>query len=159
MDKKPDMQKQGQQQSDPKMPKFNMNWIYILAIAMLALFYFSNGRENSSISAEASYTEFKSVVMKGWAQKIVINKTESKLEVYVKPEHRRDVFKQGKEQTGKEPTMSVEFGSVDQVENFINQARAKKLFTGDLRYDNRDTNSILNIIIYNLLPIVLLVGL
>ncbi|MBO5156059.1 MAG: ATP-dependent zinc metalloprotease FtsH [Prevotella sp.] len=141
------------------MPKFNMNWIYILAIAMLALFYFSNGRENSSISAEASYTEFKSVVMKGWAQKIVINKTESKLEVYVKPEHRRDVFKQGKEQTGKEPTMSVEFGSVDQVENFINQARAKKLFTGDLRYDNRDTNSILNIIIYNLLPIVLLVGL
>lgn len=159
MDKKPDMQKHGQQQSDPKMPKFNMNWIYILAIAMLALFYFSNGRENSSISAEASYTEFKSVVMKGWAQKIVINKTESKLEVYVKPEHRRDVFKQEKEQTGKEPTMSVEFGSVDQVENFINQARAKKLFTGDLRYDNRDTNSILNIIIYNLLPIVLLVGL
>ncbi len=159
MDKKPDIQKQGQQQNDPKMPKFNMNWIYILAIAMLALFYFSNGRENSSISAEASYTEFKSVVMKGWAQKIVINKTESTLEVYIKPEHRRDVFKQGKEQTGKEPTMSVEFGSVDQVENFINQARAKKLFTGDLRYDNRDTNSILNIIIYNLLPIVLLVGL
>lgn len=159
MDKKPDIQKQGQQQNDPKMPKFNMNWIYILAIAMLALFYFSNGRENSSISAEASYTEFKSVVMKGWAQKIIINKTESTLEVYIKPEHRRDVFKQGKEQTGKEPTMSVEFGSVDQVENFINQARAKKLFTGDLRYDNRDTNSILNIIIYNLLPIVLLVGL
>lgn len=147
------------QQKDPKMPKFNMNWIYIFAIAALAMFYFSNGRENSSISAEASYSEFKSVVMKGWAQKIVINKTTSTLEVYIKPEHRRDVFKQGKEQTGKEPTMSVEFGSVDQVENFINQARAKKLFTGDLKYDNHDTNGFLNIIIYNLLPVVLLVGL
>lgn len=158
MDKKPDMQMPGQQK-DPKMPKFNMNWIYIFAIAALAMFYFSNGRENSSISAEASYSEFKSVVMKGWAQKIVINKTTSTLEVYIKPEHRRDVFKQGKEQTGKEPTMSVEFGSVDQVENFINQARAKKLFTGDLKYDNHDTNGFLNIIIYNLLPIVLLVGL
>lgn len=158
MDKKPDIQKPGQQ-NDPKMPKFNMNWIYIFAIAALAMFYFSNGRENSSISAEASYSEFKSVVMKGWAQKIVINKTASTLEVYIKPEHRRDVFKQGKEQTGKEPTMSVEFGSVDQVENFINQARAKKLFTGDLKYDNHDTNGFLNIIIYNLLPIVLLVGL
>lgn len=158
MDKKPDMQRPGQQK-DPKMPKFNMNWIYIFAIAALAMFYFSNGRENSSISAEASYSEFKSVVMKGWAQKIVINKTTSTLEVYIKPEHRRDVFKQGKEQTGKEPTMSVEFGSVDQVENFINQARAKKLFTGDLKYDNHDTNGFLNIIIYNLLPVVLLVGL
>lgn len=154
-----DRPKQQPQGNDPKMPKFNMNWIYIFAIVALAVFYFSNGSTNSSIKSEASYTDFKRIVMKGWAQKIVINKTENMLQLYIKPEHFRDVFKQGVQQTGKEPTMTVEFGSVDHVESFINEARAKKLFTGDLSYNNRKNNELLNIILYNFLPIILLVGL
>lgn len=158
MDKKPDTPKQPQG-GDPKMPKFSMNWIYIVAIVALAVFYFSNGNTNSSINSETSYTDFKKIVTKGWVQKIVINKTENILKVYIKPANIRDVFKQGVQQTGKEPTLSVEFGSVEQVEKFIDQARAEKKFTGDLSYNNHKNNEILNLIIYNFLPIILLVGL
>ena len=125
--------------NEPKMnmPKFNMNWIYILAIIALAVLYFTNGNENSSVQTTTPYSNFKTWVMKGYAQKIVVNKNSNTLVMYVKPEHIRDVFHQGVKNTGKEPSVAVEFGSVDQVEQFINQAREQKKFSGELAYDNR----------------------
>ena len=47
-----------QDNNGPKMnmPRFNMNWIYIIAIAALGLLYFSSGGPtNSSIAKNASY--------------------------------------------------------------------------------------------------------
>ena len=42
------------------MPKFNMNWIYFIAILALGLLYFtSGGTANSSVAKNASYSEFK----------------------------------------------------------------------------------------------------
>lgn len=77
------------------MPKFNMNWIYMLAIIALGVLYFTNGSENSSVQTTTSYSNFKTWVMKGYAQKIVVNKNTNTLQMYVKPEHIRDVFHQG----------------------------------------------------------------
>ena len=56
--------------NEPKMnmPKFNMNWIYILAIIALAVLYFTNGNENSSVQTTTPYSNFKTWVMKGYAQ-------------------------------------------------------------------------------------------
>ena len=34
--------------NQPKMPKFNMNWIYTIIIAMLALLFFTDGGRASS---------------------------------------------------------------------------------------------------------------
>ena len=40
------------------MPKFNMNWIYFIAILALGLLWFTcGGPENSSIAKTASYSE------------------------------------------------------------------------------------------------------
>ena len=77
------------------MPRFNMNWIYGLVILTLALLYFTQGSEQSSVRTETSYSDFKVMVMKGYADKIVVNKYSNTLEMYVKPEHIRDVFHQG----------------------------------------------------------------
>ena len=155
-------QKQKQNNNGPKMnmPKFNMNWIYLIAILSLGLLYFSSGGpENSSIAKNATYSNFKTMVSKGYASKIVVNKTQSTLKMYVKPEHIRDVFHQSAQQTGVEPYLDVEFGSVDQVEEFINQAREDKVFTGELAYDNKRDSDFFSLIITNLLPILFIVGL
>lgn len=141
------------------MPKFNMNWIYgIVIVTLIALWFTGGGTDNSSVTTETSYGQFKIMVMKGYASKIVVNKEQSKLRMHVKPEHIRDVFKQGADKTGKDPTVSVQFGSVDKVEQFIDEARAQKKFTGEYEYDNQKENNMINMIIYNLLPFVLIIG-
>jgi cell division protease FtsH len=142
------------------MPKFNMNWIYFIAILALGLLYFtSGGSANSSVAKTASYSEFKMMVERGYAKKIVVNKPQSTLRMYVKPEHIRDVFHQGTNQTGAEPYLEVEFGSVDQVEQFVAKAKEDKVFSGDLAFDNRRENEFFSIILTNLIPILFIVGL
>ena len=39
---------------DMKMPKFNMNWIYLLMMVVLGVLYFTSGNSNSSVKTEAS---------------------------------------------------------------------------------------------------------
>ena len=141
-----------------RMPKFNMNWIYILALFVIGVLYFTNGNTNSSVRTEASYDQFKKMVIKGYASKIVVNKDKSILHMYVKPEHIRDVFKQGIDKTGKEPSVEVQFGSVDQVEQFVEQAKQDKKFSGDFSYENSKDNDFFSIIFYNILPLVFIVG-
>ena len=74
------------------MPKFNMNWIYGLVILSLIFLYFTQGSEKSSVKTETGYSDFKVMVNKGYAEKIVVNKYSNTLQMYVKPEHIRDVF-------------------------------------------------------------------
>ena len=142
------------------MPKFNMNWIYAIAILALGLLYFSSGGpQNSSISRTVSYSDFKSMLDSGYASRIVINKTQGVLKMYVKPEHIREVFQQSAQQTGKDPYVEVEFGSIEQLEECINQAKEAKAFTGDYMFENRKDNDFLYMILNSIFPILLLIGL
>ena len=148
-----------QNNNNPKMnmPKFNMNWLYFIVLAILAFLFFTGGGGKSSVSVTTSYSEFKQMVLKGYAKEIVVNSNEKNLQMYVKPEHIRDVFKQGVNNTGTNPSVLVEYGSVDNLENFIEQARAAKKFTGKYSYENDDHSGLMNILI-NVLPFVFLVG-
>ena len=146
--------------NDPKMPRFNMNWIYVIAFVALGLLYFSSGGpQNSSVASHATYSDFKAMVAKGYAQKIVVNKTQSTLKMYVKPEHIRDVFHQGAQQTGTNPYVEVEFGSVDQVEAFVDEAKDAKTFTGEFSYENRRENELFNSLFYTIMPFVVIIAL
>ena len=133
------------------MPRFNMNWIYGLVIIALVMLYFTQGNEKSSVRTETSYSDFKTMVMKGYAEKIVVNKYENTLQMYVKPEHIRDVFHQGVDKTGKDPSVMVAIGSVDQVEQFINQAREEQKFSGKFAYDNSKESEFFNSLLMNIL--------
>ena len=149
-------------QNGPKMnmPKFNMNWIYMIAIIALAALYLTSGKDSvAQVRTDSNYSDFKTFVKKGYADKIVVNKNQNTLKMYVKPEHVREVFNKGIDQTGKDPYVNVEFGSVDQVEEFIEQARADSTFTGKYAYENRHDSDFLTNMFYNLLPIAILVGL
>ena len=133
------------------MPRFNMNWIYGIVIIALIALYITSGKENSSVTTQTSYSEFKTLVMKGYASEIVVNKYQNTLQVYVKPEHIRDVFHKGVDQTGQRPSVSVAIGSTDQVEEFVNQAREAQKFTGKYSYDNAKESDFFNSLIMNIL--------
>ena len=139
------------------MPKFNMNWLYFIVLALLAILFITGGGGKSSVSVTTSYSEFKQMVLKGYAKEIVVNGTERTLQMYVNPEHIRDVFKQGVNNTGTNPCVLVEYGSVENLENFIEQAKESKKFTGKYSYENKSGSDFMNILL-NVLPFVFLVG-
>ena len=138
------------------MPKFNMNWIYIFVIIALALIFFSGGTKglgNTSANVEKDYTTFVNYVNKGYASKVEINKDQSTLKMYVRPEHQREVFGGGN--LGNDPYVKVEIGSIDNLETFLNQAVAQKKISG-FSYNNDDSSLLTNILI-NVLPWVLII--
>jgi len=143
---------------NPKMnmPKFNMNWIYAIIIITLAFLFFTGGNNNGSSSRDASYSEFKTFVGKGYAKQVVANKEENSLKMFVNPQNVRDVFSTGIKQTGTSPYITVEIGSVDQLENFLNNEQKAHHFNGNFSYENKKGNDILNILI-NLSPIIFLI--
>ena len=146
--------KRNNQDNQPKMPKFNMNWIYgLILIALITLFLTGGGNIlGGSSSQEATYTRFKQYVEKGYASKVVVNKEDSKLQMYVKPENIRDVFQMSAKQVGPDPYVEVELGSVDELEKYLDtEQKVGKL--RDFSYDNSKDNDIWSILI-NLSPII-----
>ena len=149
--------KQGGEQ--PKMPRFNMNWIYIIMLAGLAFLAFSGGGEAlgaGSVSQEATYTKFKEYVNKGYAERVVINTSERTLKMYVKSANVRDVFRMKAKDVGSNPYVNVSFGSVDKVEDYLLAAqKAGKL--KDYDYENKDNNGLMTFL-FNFGPLILLIG-
>ena len=138
------------------MPKFNMNWIYILALLALTSVYFFGGdnTSGSSINRQTSYDQFKVYVQKGFAQKITVNKSKNELRMYVKPEHFREVFKVGAQQTGPQPYVLVAIGSVERLEAFVDQQRSEGHFKGEYGYENKGEGFFYNML-YSILPLFL----
>ena len=147
------------QKKEPNMnmPRFNMSWLYGLVIIGIAIAMFTQGGSSSSVNIKRTYTQFQTMVMKGYAQKIVVNKNKDVLHMYPKKEHLRDVFNGGVKQVGQNPTVEVEIGSVEQVERFVEQARVQKKFSGDFSYDNEQDSALLHTIFINVLPLVIIV--
>lgn len=147
-----------EENKEPKMPRFNMSWIYIIALIVLIGVWFAGDKSlggGGSVSRDVSYLKFQELVKSGYASKVVANKNESTLKMYVKTEHIRDVFGQGSERTGASPYVVVEFGSVDKVETFLDEQREAGNFSGDFSYDNKG-NTFVNILL-NLAPWILFI--
>ena len=143
------------------MPRFNMNWIYILAIGAIALLWLTDsgsmGIQKASQQMETSYTEFKVFVDSGYASRIVVNKGQGVLKMYVKPENIRDVFHQGTDKTGKDPFVVVEYGGIDQLEKYLDEKRDEGRFTGKLSFENPREGGFFWNLISSLFPIFLII--
>ena len=75
--------------NQPKMPRFNMTWLYITIAILLAVFLLSGGGNalgSAGAQQTATYTKFKEYVSKGYAKKVIINKDKNVLRLYVKPQ-------------------------------------------------------------------------
>ncbi len=142
----------------PKMPKFNMNWLYISVLIFIAAIAFSGGGNLlgvQGVSQEATYTKFKEYVSKGYASRIIINNQEHELKMYVKPQALKAVFNQPAEKLGKDPYVKVNYGSVDKIEDFLLIAQ-KSGKLKDYDYERPNENTLLNLL-YNFGPFLLLI--
>lgn len=144
----------------PKMPKFNMNWLYMIILVALCVMFFTDGGNSllsgSSGAQKVSYSTFKAYVDRGYANKVVINKTENVLQLYVYGRNVRDVFKKSTKEVGPNPFVEVEIGSVDQVENYLNQKHTEGKFKGDVAYNNEKAGGIMSFLL-NVAPLAIFI--
>ena len=131
----------------PKMPRFNMNWLYtIILIALIALFFSGGGDAlGGSAAKEATYTEFKQYVDKGYVLSVVANKTESTLKIFINPKYTRDVYKMSAQSVGPNPYVKVQFGSIDEVDRYANEMVKEKKIRS-FSYDNQKSNDFWNLV-------------
>lgn len=145
--------------NQPKMPKFNMNWIYALVAIVLGILILTNGGNLLSApntSKKADYTVFQQYVAKGYADNVVINKDKSTLKMFVKPKYIREIFKATAKQTGTSPYLEVEFGSVSELEKFLMTERQAGKLTR-FSYENESGSEFWNILMNLSFPIFLIV--
>lgn len=130
------------------MPRFNMSWIYLVIIIALAVIFFTDGGQTigQGTVINASYSDFKTYVDKGYVKQIVVNKSESKMRLYINAANTRDVFHQSQQQTGANPCVDVVYGSIDQVEQFVEAERAAGKFKGQLKYEVETRNGFMNLL-------------
>ena len=150
--------KQPHNNKQPKMPRFNMNWIYGLIIIALGLLFFTGGGNMTagSVKQEATYTKFQEYVNKGYANNVVVNTEQKTLKMFVKPENTRDVFGKDPKQLGEKPYVSVQIGSIDELEKYLTDAQ-KAAKIKDFAFDNDKGGHFTDILI-QIVPFVLLIA-
>jgi len=150
--------KQPYNNKQPKMPRFNMNWIYGLIILSLGLLFFTGGGTMMAGSAkqEATYTKFKEYVNKGYANNVVVNSEQRTIKMFVKPANVRDVFGKDPKQLGEKPYVSVQFGSTDELEKYLTEVqKAGKI--KDFAFDNDKGGHFTDILI-QIVPFIALIA-
>ena len=95
------------------MPKFNLNWMYMIIALMLLGLYFANG--SSSVSKNISYDEFQQYVRDGYVSK-VIGYDDNSVEIYIKPQYVGTVFKQDSTRVGRNPMITTEAPSRENLD-------------------------------------------
>ena len=90
---------------------------------MIILFFTGGGDAiGGSAAKEATYTQFKQYVDKGYVLSVVANKTESTLKIYINPKYTRDVYNMpGKVCRSQPIRQKYSSAPVDEVERYANQ--------------------------------------
>ena len=136
------------------MPKFNLNWMYMIIALMLLGLYFANG--SSSVSKNISYDEFQQYVRDGYVSK-VIGYDDNSVEIYIKPQYVGTVFKQDSTRVGRNPMITTEAPSRENLDNFLQKEKEETHFDGSVSYDKK--KDYFSAIVWNVLPIVFLIAL
>ena len=87
------------------MPKFNLNWMYMIIALMLLGLYFANG--NSSVNKNISYDEFQQYVRDGYVSK-VFGYAHITVEIYIKQQYVVAVFKQDCTRVGRHTLITID---------------------------------------------------
>jgi ATP-dependent metalloprotease FtsH len=143
----------------PKMPKFNMNWVYAIVLVVLAVLFFTGAPDrltSGSVAKEASIAQFNKYLEKGYASNVEVKTGEKFLKMYIKPRFFRDVFNKDARSLGSDPYVKVEIGALDNLETQLKWAQ-KTGRINDYSYDNKKDSSLFDLIT-NVLPLALFIG-
>ena len=140
----------------PKMnvPRPNLSWLYIVIAVVMAYFFFTS--DETSASKEITYTEFKEMVTKGYAEKIVAY-DDNTVDMFIKPDHIVDVFKKDASKVGRSPSVKLQIGSNESLDKFLDEQEKNGNFKGSVRYEKR--NDYFGVVFWNVVPIIFIVGL
>ena len=135
------------------MPRFNLSWLYVIIAMSFGILYFSN--QEGGIDKQITYTEFKDMVNKGYANKIIAYDNNT-VEMFIKPEYIKDVFKNDYKRVGRSPSLSVEIGSIESLDKFLEKAQEEGHFTGSISYEKK--RDYFGALFWNIAPFLLLIG-
>ena len=135
------------------MPKFNLNWLYMIIAMMLLGLYLTN--ENGTATKNISYDEFQQYVRDGYISK-VIGYDDNSVEAYVKPQHVGNVFRQDSSRVGKNPLITTEAPSRESLGNFLQKERDDAHFDGSINYEKK--RNYFGAILWQILPFAFLIG-
>jgi len=136
------------------MPRFNLSWLYMIIAMTIAFLYFTSD-DNGGINRKLTYTEFKDMVSKGYASKIIAY-NDNTVDLFIKPEHVKDVFKDDYKKVGRSPSVHVEIGSIEALDKFLEKAQEEGQFTGEISYEKK--SDMFGAFFWNIAPIFFIVA-
>ncbi|MBR5205240.1 MAG: ATP-dependent zinc metalloprotease FtsH [Bacteroidaceae bacterium] len=136
------------------MPRFNLSWLYMFIAMTIAYLYFTSDG-SSGIDKQLSYTEFKTMVNKGYASKIIAY-NDNTVDMFIKPEFVKEVFKDDYKKVGRSPSMHVEVGSMETLDKFLEKAQEDGNFTGEISYEKK--SDMFGTIFWNIAPIFFIIA-
>ena len=117
-------------------PQISLTWIY--AVIAITLGYLLMSGDSTLLQAgssrNATYSEFKNYVRQGYASRIIVDKKDGVLQMYVEPSHIRDVFREQKVDSKTRPYVVVQIPSADKLEDFISEQQEEQHFSGEIEY-------------------------
>ena len=135
------------------MPKFNLNWLYMIIAMMLLGLYITN--ENSTGIKSVSYDEFQQYVRDGYMSKIIVYDDNS-VEAYIKPQYVKNVFQADSSKVGKNPMITTEAPSRESLGNFLQKEKDELHFDGSINYEKK--RNYFGVVLWQILPIAFLIG-
>ncbi len=147
------MEQGNDQKSKINMPKFNLNWLYALIIIGLLSVFFLNG-DNVALK-KIDFTEFKGYVTKGYVSKVIAYNDNS-VDVFIKPEFVREVFKQNAEKALRNPMVTMKIGSVTTLDNYLDECE-KSENNPRITRDYGEKKDYMTALFWNMLPFILII--
>ena len=135
------------------MPKFNLNWLYMMVALALAILIFTN--ENGGNTRNISYDEFQQYVRNGYISK-VIGYDDNSVEAHVKPQHVSNVFREDSNRVGKNPIITTEAPSRESLGEFLQKEKDEQRFDGSISYEKK--RNYLVAFFWQALPFAFLIG-
>lgn len=115
-------------------------WVYLVIIGLLGFLVLNSGGPSllPSSGKEVPYSQFRTYVTKGYASRIVADKKNGSLRMYVQQDHVRDVFPTSSVQPGAEVYVQTDFPSADKLDTFVEQQQEAGNFQGEVTYEQGD---------------------
>ena len=145
----------GNEPKMPPVPKFKLSWLYmIIGVTLIILWW--NGKDGSGMIKEVTYDpQFKQYISEGYASRVVVYDDRT-LNMYLKPTCVKEVYGPDAVKMGPHPYVTVQYGSEESLEQFLEKEKTEGRFDGSIEYDKHE--DYWGAILGSLLPIVFLVA-
>jgi cell division protease FtsH len=136
----------------PNRQNFLYGFYALIGIGLIAMTFFSQ----SSNSKEVSFSDFQTFVTNNDVSKITVTSNQNYATAIIKKGSLTAVFGQDSAKFEQSPQITVHFGSAQEMQKFLSDARTNNKFTGEVFYQKE--SDYFNTFLYSILPILLMVA-